>query len=61
MLILTVAVETFFLFLLQDGNGFISRHELAVVMSNMGETLSREEIQVHDLGVVSIIKRSIGC
>ena len=32
--------------LLQDGNGFINRHELAVVMSNMGEKLSRDEIQV---------------
>ena len=33
---------------LQDGNGFINRHELAVVMSNMGEKLSRDEIQVYN-------------
>ena len=37
---------------LQDGNGFINRHELAVVMSNMGEKLSRDEIQV---GLQSIL------
>ena len=30
----------------QDGNGFINRQELAVVMSNLGEKLSTDEIQV---------------
>lgn len=30
--------------LLQDGNGFINRQELAVVMMNLGEKLSNEEI-----------------
>ena len=29
----------------QDGNGYISRHELAIVMMNLGEPLSGEEIQ----------------
>merc|ERR1712228_83023 len=28
-----------------DGNGFINRQELAVVMSNLGEKLSTDEIQ----------------
>merc|ERR1711976_182696 len=28
-----------------DGNGYISRHELATVMNNMGEKLSTDEIQ----------------
>jgi len=28
-----------------DGNGFINRQELALVMSNLGETLTTEEIQ----------------
>ena len=32
------------LFILQDGNGFINRQELAVVMMNLGETLTGEEI-----------------
>jgi Ca2+-binding EF-hand superfamily protein len=31
---------------LQDGNGFINRQELAVVMMNIGEKLTTEEIQV---------------
>ncbi len=30
--------------LFQDGNGFINRQELAVVMMNLGETLTGEEI-----------------
>ena len=30
---------------MQDGNGFINRQELAVVMGNLGETLSQQEIQ----------------
>ena len=29
----------------QDGNGFINRQELAVVMMNLGEKLTGEEIQ----------------
>ena len=29
----------------KDGNGYISRHELATVMNNMGEKLSSDEIQ----------------
>ena len=33
-------------FCCQDGNGFINRSELACVMSNLGETLKPEEIQV---------------
>merc|ERR1712152_45172 len=28
-----------------DGNGFINRQELAVVMGNLGESLTQEEIQ----------------
>ena len=28
----------------QDGNGFINRQELAIVMMNLGETLTGEEI-----------------
>ena len=28
----------------QDGNGFINRQELAVVMMNLGEKLTNEEI-----------------
>merc|ERR1712109_362857 len=28
-----------------DGNGFINRQELAVVMNNLGERLTQEEIQ----------------
>ena len=31
-------------FLFQDGNGFINRQELAVVMMNLGEKLTGEEI-----------------
>ena len=31
-------------FFLQDGNGFINRQELAVVMMNLGEKLTNEEI-----------------
>ena len=31
----------------QDGNGFINRQELAVVMGNLGESLTQEEIQVY--------------
>ena len=30
---------------LQDGNGFINRQELAVVMMNLGETLTGAEIE----------------
>ena len=30
---------------MQDGNGFINRQELAVVMGNLGERLSPQEIQ----------------
>merc|ERR1712154_631455 len=30
---------------IQDGNGYINRIELAVVMQNLGETLEQEEIQ----------------
>lgn len=29
---------------IQDGNGFINRQELAIVMMNLGETLTGEEI-----------------
>ena len=32
---------------LKDGNGFINRQELSVVMSNLGEKLTSEEIQVN--------------
>ncbi len=32
------------LFSFQDGNGFINRQELAVVMMNLGEKLTSEEI-----------------
>jgi Ca2+-binding EF-hand superfamily protein len=32
------------LFSFQDGNGYINRQELAVVMMNLGEKLSGEEI-----------------
>ena len=31
--------------ILQDGNGFINRQELAVVMMNLGETLTGAEIE----------------
>ena len=34
-------------FHVQDGNGFINRQELAVVMGNLGESLTQEEIQVY--------------
>ena len=33
------------IFYFQDGNGFINRQELAVVMMNLGETLTNDEIQ----------------
>ena len=33
---------------IQDGNGFINRQELTMVMSNLGEKLTTEEIQVKD-------------
>ncbi len=33
----------------QDGNGYINRQELAMVMMNIGEKLSMEEIQVRAL------------
>ena len=32
----------------QDGNGFINRQELALVMSNLGEKLTSTEIQVYN-------------
>ena len=32
---------------MKDGNGFINRQELTVVMSNLGEKLTSEEIQVN--------------
>ena len=38
----------------QDGNGFINRLELAVVMQNLGEQLEQEEIQVIDLVIIVI-------
>ena len=31
---------------MQDGNGFIDRRELGLMMRFMGETLAEEEIQV---------------
>ncbi len=34
--------QSFFSF--QDGNGFINRQELAVVMMNLGEKLTNDEI-----------------
>ena len=38
-------MATMFLHLtFQDGNGFINRQELAVVMMNLGEKLTNEEI-----------------
>ena len=37
----------FFIVHAQDGNGFINRQELAVVMGNLGESLTQEEIQVY--------------
>jgi hypothetical protein len=39
-------------FLLQDGNGYINRQELAMVMMNIGEKLSMEEIQVRALSIL---------
>ena len=30
---------------MQDGNGFITRHELKTVMMNLGEKLNEEEIE----------------
>ena len=33
---------------MKDGNGFINRQELTMVMSNLGEKLTTEEIQVKD-------------
>jgi hypothetical protein len=35
----------------QDGNGYINRQELAMVMMNIGEKLSMEEIQVRALSI----------
>ena len=32
--------------MIQDGNGFINRQELGLVMSNLGEKLTSDEIQV---------------
>ena len=32
----------------QDGNGFIDRRELGLMMRFMGERLTEEEIQVQD-------------
>ena len=37
-----------FNFIYQDGNGFINRQELAVVMKNLGEQMTPEEIQVKE-------------
>ena len=34
-----------YLYLFKDGNGFINRQELRVVMMNLGEQLSEEEIE----------------
>ena len=34
-----------YLCLIQDGNGFINRQELRVVMMNLGEQLSEDEIE----------------
>jgi hypothetical protein len=35
----------------QDGNGYINRQELAMVMMNIGEKLSMEEIQVRSFSI----------
>ena len=34
------------MYIVQDGNGYINRQELACVMMNIGEKLTLEEIQV---------------
>ena len=39
-------IEQLYFIFDQDGNGFINRLELAVVMQNLGEALEQEEIQV---------------
>ena len=39
--------EMIFILNIQDGNGFINRQELTMVMSNLGEKLTSEEIQVN--------------
>ena len=44
-----VIYRTIILFInIEDGNGFINRQELTMVMSNLGEKLTTEEIQVKD-------------
>ena len=42
-----IILELIFILNLKDGNGFINRQELSVVMSNLGEKLTSEEIQVN--------------
>ena len=44
---------------IQDGNGFINRQELTMVMSNLGEKLTTEEIQVKDTANNHLAKVSL--
>ena len=41
-----ISLEMILILNMKDGNGFINRQELSVVMSNLGEKLTSEEIQV---------------
>ena len=41
-----ITLEMILILNMKDGNGFINRQELSVVMSNLGEKLTSEEIQV---------------
>ena len=43
-----ITLEMILILNMKDGNGFINRQELTMVMSNLGEKLTTEEIQVKD-------------
>ena len=51
-----ITLEMIFILNMKDGNGFINRQELSVVMSNLGEKLTSEEIQVNIAVINSIFE-----
>ena len=51
-----ITLEMISILNMKDGNGFINRQELSVVMSNLGEKLTSEEIQVNIAVINSIFE-----
>ena len=51
-----ITLEMISILNMKDGNGYINRQELSVVMSNLGEKLTSEEIQVNIAVINSIFE-----